>query len=94
MTPVAALERVMHCLDRAHERGFKVKAFAGALETVRATPDEEIRRRAANNTLKELPGIGDATARLITETLNGANSDEPSAYLAKVEAETDRKSVV
>jgi putative hydrolase len=84
MTPVAAFERVMHCLDRAHASGFKVKAFAGALETVRATPADELERRAAAGTLKDLPGIGDASARLIEETLSG----EPSAYLAKIEAET------
>lgn len=84
MTPVAAFERVLHCLDRAHASGFKVKAFASALETVRTTPDDELRRRSAANTLKELPGIGDASARLIDETLSG----RPSAYLAKIEAET------
>ena len=61
MTPVAAFERVMHCMDRAAASGFKVKAFAGALETIRATPDDELRRRAAAGTLKELPGIGDAS---------------------------------
>ena len=35
MTPVEALERVVHCLDRAHETGFKTKAFVRALEVVR-----------------------------------------------------------
>ena len=27
MTPVEALDRVVHCLDRAHDGGFKAKAF-------------------------------------------------------------------
>lgn len=84
MTPVAAFERVMHCMDRAAVSGFKVKAFAGALETIRATPDDELRRRAAAGTLKELPGIGDASARLITESL----TDDSPSYLDKIEAET------
>ena len=47
MTPVEALERVLHCLDRAHETGFKTKAFIRALEVVRATPHDELVERAA-----------------------------------------------
>jgi len=85
MTPVAAFERAMHYLDRAHASGFKVKAFAQAIETVRATPLDELERRNAAGTLKELPGIGDASARLIREALSG---DEHPAYLAKLDAET------
>lgn len=84
MTPVAAFERVMHCLDRVHASGFKVKAFAQALDVVRSTPPEELERRAKANTLKELPGIGDASARLITEAL----TMELPPYLDKIEAET------
>ena len=83
MTPVEALERVVHCLDRAHETGFKTKAFVRALEIVRATPPEELEARAAAGTLTDLEGIGDSTARLITETLRGDTS-----YVEKIEAET------
>ena len=83
MTPVEALERVVHCLDRAHDTGFKTKAFVRALEVVRATPSDELEARAAGGTLKDLEGIGDSTARLITETLHGDTS-----YVEKIEAET------
>ena len=83
MTPVEALERVVHCLDRAHETGFKTKAFVRALEVVRATPPDELVERAAAGTLTELDGIGDSTARLITEALRGDTS-----YVEKIEAET------
>ncbi|MGZ4725358.1 MAG: PHP domain-containing protein, partial [Ilumatobacteraceae bacterium] len=83
MTPVEALERVVHCLDRAHETGFKTKAFIRALEVVRSTPPEELAQRAAAGTLTKLDGIGDSTARLITETLRGDTS-----YVEKIEAET------
>ena len=48
MTPVEALERVVHCLDRAHETGFKTKAFVRALDVVRNTPAEEIAARTVN----------------------------------------------
>lgn len=83
MTPVDALERVVHCLDRAHDTGFKTKAFVRALEVVRATPPDELGARAAAGTLRDLEGIGDSTARLITETLHGDTS-----YVEKIEAET------
>src|SRR5262249_45180679 len=83
MTPVEALERVVHCLDRAHETGFKTKAFVRALDVVRSTPPEEIEERAHNNTLKQLDGIGASSARLITEALNG-----DTRYLDKLDAET------
>jgi putative hydrolase len=80
---VEALERVVHCLDRAHETGFKTKAFVRALEVVRATPPDELAERAAAGTLTKLDGIGDSTARLITEALRGDTS-----YVEKIEAET------
>jgi putative hydrolase len=82
-TPVQALERVVHCLDRAHEGGFKTKAFLRALQTIRATPADEVEHRAQNSTLTELDGIGDSTARLITETLRGDTS-----YIDGLEART------
>jgi putative hydrolase len=88
MTPVAAFERVMHCLDRAHADGFKVKAFAGALETVRATPDDELRSRAAAGTLQELPGVGGSSAQLITDTFAAEATGGSPAYLQKLEDET------
>ena len=84
MTPVEALEQVVHYLDRAHETGFKTKAFVRALDVVRSTPPEEIASRAAADTLTKLDGVGAATAQVITEALAGG----PQTYLAKLEAET------
>jgi len=86
MTPVEALEHVVHYLDRAHDTGFKTKAFARALEVVRGIPIEELEARAEAGTLTDLEGIGDSTARLITEALRGDTS-----YLEKMEAETQIK---
>ena len=42
MTPEHAMLRVIHCLDRAHESGFKSKAFVRALDVVRSTPPDEL----------------------------------------------------
>ena len=84
MTPEAALLRVIHCLDRAHETGFKTKAFVRALDVVRNTPVDELERRVHDETLTEMEGIGTSTARVITDAI----LDRPSEYLAKIEAES------
>ena len=84
MTPEQALLRVIHCLDRAHERGFKAKAFTRALDVVRSTPADDLAARADAGTLTDLDGIGSSTAAVITDALAGR---EP-AYLAKIEAES------
>lgn len=84
MSPVEALERAIHYLDRAHESGFKTKAFVRALDVIRSLEPAEVEERAATGTLTQLDGIGDATARLINEGLAGGDS----AYLAKLDRET------
>jgi len=84
MTPEVALLRVIHCLDRAHETGFKAKAFARALDVVRNTSAVEIEQRVADDTLQELDGIGKSTAAVIGDAVQGR---EP-AYLIKIEAES------
>jgi len=84
MTPIEALDRAVHLLDRGHVGGFKAKAFVRAREVVRGTPADELAERARRGTLTDLDGIGDSTARLITEALDGG---VPS-YLAKLDAET------
>ena len=69
---------------RAHETGFKAKAFGRALDVVRSTPPDELAERAANSTLTDLDGIGSSTATVISDALAGRES----AYLAKIEAES------
>ena len=85
MTPEAALGRVVHCLDRAHAPGFKAKAFLRARNVVRETDPGELAERAAAGTLTKLDGIGDSTAKVITEALAG----EVPHYLAHLEATTE-----
>jgi putative hydrolase len=79
-----SLDRVVHCLDRAHDTGFKAKAFVRAREVVRELPPGELDSRIEADTLTELDGIGDSTARVIKESAGG---DVPS-YLAALEAST------
>ncbi|HRA83616.1 MAG: PHP domain-containing protein [Actinobacteria bacterium] len=84
MTPVDALERVVHCLDRAHDTGFKSKAFVRALEVARSLPPDELVVRANAGTLTDLEGIGDSSAKVIQQALGGGEV----AYLADLEAKT------
>jgi putative hydrolase len=81
MTPEQALARVVHCLDRAHETGFKAKAFVRALEVVRSTPVEELATRAERGTLTKLDGIGNSSAAVIADALAG----RVPAYLERLE---------
>ena len=62
VTPEAALDRVVHCLDRAHDTSFKAKAFLRARNVVRETDPAELAERAAAGTLTKLDGIGDVHA--------------------------------
>jgi putative hydrolase len=84
ITVEATLLRVIHCLDRVHESGFKTKAFGRALDVVRSTDPVELAERARDDRLTELDGIGDSTAAVITEALAGVTP----AYLSKLEADT------
>jgi putative hydrolase len=83
VTPVEALERIVYLLDRSRTGGFKTRAWLRALRVVRDTDPAELQARADAGTLDELPGIGDATGRAITEALRG----EVPGYLTKLEDE-------
>jgi putative hydrolase len=84
MTPLEALDRVIHCLDRSFENGFKTKAFLRARDVVASLPPGELEARARAGTLSELEGIGQATARLLRDVVETGTSP----YLAKIDAET------
>lgn len=85
--PVDDLRRIAFLLERANEATYRVKAFRSAAATVAALPSDELTTRAAAGTLSELAGVGDVTARCVTESLAG---EEP-VYLRRLvaTAETD-----
>lgn len=80
--PVADLRRIAFLLERAHEATYRVRAFRSAAAAVAALDPTALRDRAEAGTLKQLPGIGEVTARCVTESLTG---EEP-VYLRRLEA--------
>ncbi len=84
--PVADLRRIAFLLERAHEPTFRVRAFRSAAARADSLPPGELAERAVAGTLRELPGIGDVTARCITESLRG---EEP-VYLRRLDATADK----
>ena len=84
MEPAEALERIGYLLDRAREKGYRVRAYLRAAETIKALPPGELEERIARGTLEELEGIGPKTAAIITEVAATGTTE----YLATLEEET------
>ena len=80
--PVADLRRIAFLLERANEATYRVRAFRSAAATIAALPPDELTARAAAGTLAELTGVGEVTARCVTESLAG---EEP-VYLRRMAA--------
>jgi putative hydrolase len=78
--PIADLRRIAFLLERANEASYRVKAFRSAAKALAALPATEVASRAAAGTLTELGGVGDVTARCVTESLAG---EEP-VYLRRL----------
>ncbi len=80
-----ALERIAYLLELRGDPRYKVEAFRRATDVVAAIPADELAERAGSGRLRELPGIGDTTARVIAEAVGGG---VPS-YLERLEQDTE-----
>jgi putative hydrolase len=82
---VADLRQIAFMLERALEPSFRVKAFRTAANVIEKLPPDDVRARVQAGTLTELSGVGDVTARCVTESLQG---EEP-VYLRRLLATED-----
>jgi putative hydrolase len=83
MEPVEALRRIAYLLEADRAPSYKVRAFRKAAAVV-ATIDSDQLRVMSPARLTDLDGVGDTTARVVTEALGGGVPD----YLAHLEEES------
>ena len=81
--PAGDLRRIAFLLERSNASSFKVKAFRTAAAALLQLGPAEVAQRVDDGTLKELKGVGDATASAVADSVAGR---EP-AYLTRLEAE-------
>lgn len=84
MEPADALDRVAHLLDRSLASSRKAAAFRTAARALRDAGPDEVARLHAAGRLTSLPGVGDSTAAVAVQALDGKVPDR----LAELEEST------
>ena len=83
--PVDDLRRIAFLMERRHEATYRVRAFRRAADVLAEIPAASLARRVQLGTLRQLPGIGERTAQVVTQSLAGEVPD----YLVDLEATAD-----
>jgi len=96
LQPAEALRRVAYLLEREQADTYKVRAFRRAAAAVDLIPLEELEELALARRLTDLEGVGETTARVITEALAGeippylSELESSSTWLPPLEGDTAR----
>jgi putative hydrolase len=81
MDPAAALDAIAEILETNREPTYRVRAFRTAAKSVRDAGAEAVAALSAEGRIKELPGVGDKTAAVISQALEGRTPD----YLVRLQ---------
>lgn len=75
MDPAAALDAIAEILETNLEPTYRIKAFRNAADAVRDAGAERVAELVAGGKIKDLPGVGDKTAIVIQQALEGRTPD-------------------
>jgi putative hydrolase len=79
--PAAALDAIAEILETNREPTYRVRAFRSAADSVRNAGADQVAALVAAGKIKDLPGVGDKTAAVIQQALEGRAPD----YLVRLQ---------